>query len=246
VNRRTAGWALAGTGTLLTLVAAVGAVGSYRHAVTVATDHGDPVMAPWIPVTTDGLIVLAGAAILIRRAAGERVGWVPWTAFVAGLAMTFALNSAAAYPGGWGYALALWPPAVFTIAFEVAVRMARPAVAILRAAVDTDRSAPVHPTFPAAGPWTVDTADEDETAPEPIRAGLIRAEITMPDRTDEPDRTALTDDEIVQSIRSVMDRSGRSVPSQRFVRDTYRVGPGRAKRIVERIETDRRPVRVVR
>jgi hypothetical protein len=44
-----------------------GAVVSYRHARDVIAQAGDPVMAPWLALTTDRMLVAALVVILVRR-----------------------------------------------------------------------------------------------------------------------------------------------------------------------------------
>jgi hypothetical protein len=82
----------------LTLPAVGGpaAVASYRHARDVITEHGDPVMAPWLALTTDGMLLAALVVIWVRRHRRDPVGLGPWAAFWAGMTATIAANFAAA------------------------------------------------------------------------------------------------------------------------------------------------------
>jgi hypothetical protein len=57
------------------------AVASYRHARDVIAEHGDPVMAPWLALTTDGMLLAALVVIWVRRHRHEPVGVGPWAAF---------------------------------------------------------------------------------------------------------------------------------------------------------------------
>ncbi|MFR9803135.1 DUF2637 domain-containing protein [Pseudonocardia sp. RS010] len=114
-------------------VSAVGgpaAVASYRHARDVIARAGDPVMAPWLALTTDGMLVAALVVIWHRRHRGEAAGRGPWAAFWAGMVATIAANLAAAEPTVTGYVVALWPPVCLAITLElvalVAHRTARP------------------------------------------------------------------------------------------------------------------------
>jgi hypothetical protein len=72
------------------------AVASYRHARDVIAEHGDPVMAPWLALTTDGMLLAALVVIWVRRHRREPVGVGPWAAFWAGMTATIAANLAAA------------------------------------------------------------------------------------------------------------------------------------------------------
>jgi hypothetical protein len=41
------------------------AVASYRHARDVIAEHGDPVMAPWLALTTDGMLLAAARETVV-------------------------------------------------------------------------------------------------------------------------------------------------------------------------------------
>jgi hypothetical protein len=57
----------------LSAVGGPAAVDSYRHARDVIAQHGDPVMAPWLALTTDGMLLAALVVIWVRRHRGEHV-----------------------------------------------------------------------------------------------------------------------------------------------------------------------------
>jgi hypothetical protein len=78
------------------------AVASYRHARDVIAEHGDPAMAPWLALTTDGMLLAALVVIWVRRHRHEPVRVGPWAAFWAGMAATIAANLAAAQSTRWG------------------------------------------------------------------------------------------------------------------------------------------------
>jgi hypothetical protein len=59
--------------TTLSAVGGPAAVASYRHARDVIAHHGDPVMAPWLALTTDGMLLAALVVIWVRRHRGEPV-----------------------------------------------------------------------------------------------------------------------------------------------------------------------------
>ncbi|GAA2850165.1 hypothetical protein GCM10010472_04020 [Pseudonocardia halophobica] len=108
-------------------VSAVGgpaAVASYRHARDVIARAGDPVMAPWLALTTDGMLVAALVVIWVRRHRGEAAGRGPWAAFWAGMVATIAANLAAAEPTVIGYVVALWPPVCLAITLELVALVA--------------------------------------------------------------------------------------------------------------------------
>jgi hypothetical protein len=113
--------------TTLTAVGGPAAVASYRHARDVIAHHGDPVMAPWLALTTDGMLLAALVVIWVRRHRGEPVKTGPWTAFWAGMTATIAANLAAAQPTPAGIVVALWPPVCLAITLELVALVAYPA-----------------------------------------------------------------------------------------------------------------------
>lgn len=76
-------------------------------------------MAPWLALTTDGMLLAALVVIWVRRHRRERVGVGPWAAFWAGMAATIAANLAAAQPSPVGVVVALWPPVCLAITLEL-------------------------------------------------------------------------------------------------------------------------------
>lgn len=112
--------------TTLSAVGGPAAVASYRHARDVITHHGDPVMAPWLALTTDGMLLAALVVIWVRRHRGEHVKIGPWAAFWAGMTVTIAANLAAAHPTPVGIVVALWPPVCLAITLELVALVAYP------------------------------------------------------------------------------------------------------------------------
>jgi hypothetical protein len=110
----------------LSAVGGPAAVASYRHARDVIAAHGDPVMAPWLALTTDGMLLAALVVIWVRRHRGEPVMAGPWAAFWAGMAATLAANLAAAHPTPVGLVVALWPPVCLAITLELLPPSRRP------------------------------------------------------------------------------------------------------------------------
>jgi hypothetical protein len=137
----------------LSAVGGPAAVASYRHARDVIADHGDPVMAPWLALTTDGMLLAALVVIWVRRHRGEHVKAGPWAAFWAGMAATIAANLASAQPTPVGLVVALWPPVCLAITLELVALVAYPAKQ--------------HPIITHALPaeLTADVADDAQPAP---------------------------------------------------------------------------------
>jgi hypothetical protein len=108
----------------LSAVGGPAAVASYRHARDVIAEHGDPVMAPWLALTTDGMLLAALVVIWVRRHRNEQVKAGPWAAFWAGMGATIAANLAAAQPTPVGIVVALWPPVCLAITLELVALVA--------------------------------------------------------------------------------------------------------------------------
>jgi Protein of unknown function (DUF2637) len=137
----------------LSAVGGPAAVASYRHARDVIAEHGDPVMAPWLALTTDGMLLAALVVIWVRRHRGEHVKAGPWAAFWAGMAATIAANLAAAQPTPVGIVVALWPLVCLAITLELVALVAS--------------RAKQHPSITDALPaeWTAHVPDDAQPAP---------------------------------------------------------------------------------
>jgi hypothetical protein len=83
-------------------------------------------MAPWLALTTDGMLLAALVVIWVRRHRREPVKAGPWAAFWAGMAATIAANLAAAQPTLVGIVVALWPPVCLAITLELIALVASP------------------------------------------------------------------------------------------------------------------------
>lgn len=113
-------------------VSAVGgpaAVASYRHQRDVIAANGDPVMAPWLPLSVDGMLLAALVVLWVRRRRGDSPGWLPWLSFGAGMAATVAANLAAVTlhdptPSPVAYVVALWPPVALALTLELVALVA--------------------------------------------------------------------------------------------------------------------------
>ena len=108
----------------VTAVGAPAAVASYIHARTVVQRSGDPVMAPWLPLSVDGMLLAALVVIWVRRHRGRSAGVFPWFSFGLGMVATIAANLAAADPTPEGYVVALWPPVALALTLELVALVA--------------------------------------------------------------------------------------------------------------------------
>lgn len=225
----------------VTVVGAVGtpaAVASYRHARDVVASVGDEVMAPWLPLSVDGMLVAALVVIWVRRHRGEPAGRGACAAFAFGMVVTVAANLAAVGPPSVkAYAVALFPPIALAVTLElVAIIAARPAV--------RDEAVPVGPVS-LTGPAPVDLdgpADHAPAVPLP-RDGVDAARTTSVDpvrpaleagpangQDDEPERGSPSDDELSAAVRTWAADEG-ATPSRERIRLRYGIGSGRADRI---------------
>lgn len=185
------------------VVSAVGvpaAVASYRHARAVVEANGDPVMAPWLPLSVDGMLVAALVVIWVRRHRGDPAGWGPWAAFGFGMVVTVAANLAAVSlaaksignlltaaltqaapgvtegPGVAAYLVALFPPLALAITLELVALVAyrtRPV-----GATGDASTAPVAAVDHPSADRPVDDV-EPATAPLPVVATAVAAKWPM-------------------------------------------------------------------
>jgi hypothetical protein len=223
------------------VVAAVGspaAVASYRHARDVVQAVGDEVMAPWLPLSVDGMLVAALVVIWVRRHRGEPAGRGPWAAFTFGMVVTVAANLAAVVtPSVKAYAVALFPPIALAVTLElVAILAARPAVrveAVPVGPVSLTGPVPVGLDGPAddapAVPVPRDGDDAARTSSvEPVRRAPETGPADGQDDADEPGSPS--DDELIAAVRAWAADEG-TAPSRERIRVRFAIGSGRADRV---------------
>jgi len=170
-------------GIILALSVALPAfVASYRHGVTVVERSGDLEMAPFLPWTTDGLLIAALATVWVRRLTGRRVGLGPWAAYVLGMTAAVWTNvTAVSEPTPEAIVVAVWPPLVVAVVLELVAHMAapehpaRPGVPVSRPA--TAASVPAVPAVSRAG--------RVEVSAVPAVAGVSRDAATATAQVDE-------------------------------------------------------------
>jgi hypothetical protein len=153
-------------------VGAPAAVASWRHARDVVERSGDAVMAPWLALTTDGMILAALVVIWVRRHRGEKPGVGPWAAFWTGLAVSIAANLAMATSTVEGLVVALWPPVCVAIAMELVALVTHRAAGTPVTGTVTPSVTPVTDTVTEAGTDPV-------TAPIPMGTPVTDT-VTLP------------------------------------------------------------------
>lgn len=222
---------------VVSAVGAPAAVASYRHARDVVASTGDTVMAPWLPLSVDGLLVAALVVIWVRRRRGERAGRGPWGAFLFGMVVTILANLAAVtVPSVKAYAVALFPPLAFAITLElvalVAHRAPVPAVSgrPLVADLVASRTVPVEASEPVPTERPQDVVPgPSPTVPEPSRE-------TSPNPSPEPvptrsDPTSREERKRVADLRRWIGERQGDVPSPYAVRKRI----GCSQRTAERL-----------
>jgi hypothetical protein len=118
-------------------------------------------MAPWLALTTDGMLLAALVVIWVRRHHREPVGVGPSAAFWAGMAATIAANLAAAQPTPVGIVVALWPPVCLAITLELIALVASPT-----------KHHPITGTVPAERPTHVPNHAQPAPGQDPAVTGL--------------------------------------------------------------------------
>lgn len=152
------------------VVLAPAAVASYLHARRVVARH-DETMAPWLPITTDGMLLAALVVIWARRATRDPAGRWVWLAFWLGGVVTVAANLAAVLPTNRlslaveAVVVAVWPPVTVAITLELAMLLAMSVVGWGKSYAGGDLNEPYDIPEDAAPP--ADTTVGDSTPPNP-------------------------------------------------------------------------------
>lgn len=112
--------AVIGTG----MVAAITAVASYEHMRVLADANGQGWMSYILPVSVDGLMLVATMVVLVLRGRGQRAG-LAWTSLVLGVCLSVVANVASAYqlPAWTAGAVSAWPPLFLLIAIELLLQL---------------------------------------------------------------------------------------------------------------------------
>ncbi|MBQ1076081.1 DUF2637 domain-containing protein [Micromonospora sp. C31] len=104
-------------------VAGIAAWSSWSHMVAVALRFGErPEVAYVLPLSVDGMLVVASAAMVEDKHAGRRVRWSARTAFAVGVAASVAANIAAAEPSLGARIVAAWPAVALLLVVEMLTR----------------------------------------------------------------------------------------------------------------------------
>lgn len=110
----------AAAGSAVAGLAGIAGALSYAHMVTLAETHGEEGwQAHMLPLSVDGLELVASLVLLADRRAGRRSGKLPWLALAAGGIASLAANVAVADPGWIARVVAGWPAVALLIAVKL-------------------------------------------------------------------------------------------------------------------------------
>ncbi|WP_433475060.1 DUF2637 domain-containing protein [Spirillospora sp. CA-142024] len=108
------------------VLAGIAAVISYKHMYQLVLRYGETSWtAMLLPVSVDGMIVVASMSLLVDSRQGRRSGMLPWTLLVLGSAASLAANIAVAEPSVVGRLIAAWPSCALIGAYELLMRQIR-------------------------------------------------------------------------------------------------------------------------
>ncbi|GAA2370667.1 hypothetical protein Cme02nite_45250 [Catellatospora methionotrophica] len=101
-------------------VAGIAAYASYTHMRELAVDHGQPgLVAALLPVSVDGMLIVATIAMREDRQANLRVRPWAWIAFVLGVAASVVANVLAAADDITSRVISAWPAIALLLVIEV-------------------------------------------------------------------------------------------------------------------------------
>jgi hypothetical protein len=120
--------------------------------VHVALHFGErPEVAYVLPISVDGMLIVASTAMVDDKRAGREVRWSARIAFVAGVGASVAANIAAARSTPGARIVAAWPAVALLLVVEMLSR-ARRISALAVSAVDVDRQSGAAPLISTEAP----------------------------------------------------------------------------------------------
>ena len=107
-------------------VASIAAWSSWSHMVHVALRFGErPEVAYVLPISVDGMLIVASTSMVDDRRAGRPVRWSARIAFLTGVGASVAANIAAAQPTLGARIVAAWPAVALLLVVEMLSRARR-------------------------------------------------------------------------------------------------------------------------
>jgi hypothetical protein len=201
------------------VVAGIAAWASWHHMVEVATKFGeDPLVSRWVPLSVDGMLVVASAVMADDKTAGRRPRASAKVAFTIGVIASVGANIAAAEPTLGARVVAAWPAIALLLVVEMLTRSGKPVnvaqrVIVEEAATDPEpaltpaavTAAPTGPVGPAADVTQVEPPRRVTPPVLTSRAKVERALAARPDGT--PAQIAADADVSESTARRYMPRN---------------------------------------
>lgn len=132
------------------IVAGVAAVASYSHMRQLAAEHGQsPLLANLLPVSVDGMLVVASAVLADDRAAGRPGRMSARVSFATGVVASIVANVLAAPDNIVARVISAWPALALLLVVEM-LTGGPPAATAAEAATQTPED--VHASVPAGEP----------------------------------------------------------------------------------------------
>ena len=131
------------------VVAACAARSSYEHQRAVVEMAGNHEAAWYLPLSVDGMMLIASLNMLVRRWDNHPAGGLTWTALLLGGAASLGANIAAAPPTWIGRLVAAWSPICLIVSYELLMQQ------LPHRIPSTSESSPRHP--PVTDPVAADS-----------------------------------------------------------------------------------------
>ena len=219
----------AGAALVVVTLGAIAAVISYRHAYTLAVQHGETgTTAALVPVTADGLLLVAGLVMLDAARRGVPAPALARLALALGIVATIAANLAHGVAHGVvGALVAAWPAVTLILTVELLMGMIRRAQAAPVSAM-ADIEPFDEPERWSGGPvgmeWR-ETLPAVESAPEVVATAITETRDLAPVVATARERFAET-------------LATGGLPSVRALRRELRIGHPRAVRVRAALEAE--------
>lgn len=119
-EKRPFSWSRFAKNTAAGIVASIAGYASYWHQVAVAAQAGERTeLAHVIPLSVDGVLVVASIVMVDSRREGRKPSWQTKLGFVTGIAASVGANVMSAHPTLLGRAVAAWPAVGLLLVVEM-------------------------------------------------------------------------------------------------------------------------------
>ena len=176
-------------------VAGIAAWSSYSHMVHVALRYGERAEVAYaLPLSVDGMLIVASAAMVDDRRAGRKIRPVARIAFAAGVVASVAANVCAAHPALGARIVAAWPALALLLVVEMLSRSGRPAEQPVTPGAEDARDLPAElppipsvrrPATAVTTAWTTPAA----RSAEPVAAAVSSRQVPPGQRRQPPPAT---------------------------------------------------------